>query len=215
MEFIEGYTLGEKVWVGLTENDQDIIISKIAEQLQLLRAIPSQGYYGRVNYQSFGPTMSIMRTRGTEMHGPYDTYHDFIEAMYRSAELRQADCSKSPNFHAVEIEFLSRFKAILGGSKGYKPVLTHMDPKLQNIIARPILGDGGDIKDWEVVFVDWEAFGWLPEFLQILRLEDRGSLRGENFEKFHKKLHSHFEDSYEAERDFCWNASLRTCFRLL
>ncbi|KAF1961200.1 hypothetical protein CC80DRAFT_543558 [Byssothecium circinans] len=45
-EFLEGETLNWKNWKKPSDKKHDNIYSKIAEQVRLLRPVPSEGYYG-------------------------------------------------------------------------------------------------------------------------------------------------------------------------
>ncbi|KAF2797009.1 hypothetical protein K505DRAFT_270242, partial [Melanomma pulvis-pyrius CBS 109.77] len=165
-EFVEGETLNHDKWLALDDEDQKLICYKLSEQFRLLRSVPPvEGYYGRVNHQGWSPWFPFLKTTGKEMLGPYQTYEDFVSAMCANAELRFAymNCE---DYGPIYVKFLSRLKSILDRTKSYKPVLTHIDPKFENIIIRPIKGAGGEIKDWEVTLIDWDMCGWLPAFMQ-------------------------------------------------
>ncbi|KAF2878228.1 hypothetical protein BDV95DRAFT_533480 [Massariosphaeria phaeospora] len=101
-EFIEGGTLTYNRWKGFSEDARETILSKISHQLQLLRSIPSEGYYGRIHKQPWRPHFGLLRTRCTEQCGPYDTYAEFIPATETSAEdwevtlIDWADCGWYP-----------------------------------------------------------------------------------------------------------------------
>jgi hypothetical protein len=53
MEFIEGTTILTDTWVKFSDAQRENITSGITEQLQLLRDIPSEGYYRRVKGSIF------------------------------------------------------------------------------------------------------------------------------------------------------------------
>lgn len=216
-EFIEGDTLTEKLWLGLEDEAQKIICSRLSEQFQLLRSVPSEGYYGRVYHQGWTPWLNLVRIRGKEMCGPYNTFKDLISAMYATAELRMADTNNASEYHPIRLGLLSQFKPILGGTKSHRPVLTHLDPKWENIIVRPVKeeGDSGEIKDWDVVLIDWDTLGWLPEFMQAASLDGRIMLDDEPKKTFKQRIFANFEDSYTAELELLEQLDLRGCYPIL
>lgn len=200
-EFIEGETLNPKIWEALDNKAQHIICSKLSEQLKLLQSIPSEGYYGRLHRQGWSPWIPFLRTRGKDMCGPYDTFDDFISAMYTTAELCQAKSDFSPDFDPWTQEFLSDFKQILGRTSGVTPVLTHMDPKFQNIIITPVSNQNGEeIDDWEVTLIDWDSLGWLPAFMQFAII--CASCYPEHEESWTRRIFANFQESYVTEVEF-------------
>lgn len=216
-EFIEGDTLTEELWLGLGDEAQKTICSRLSEQFQLLRLIPSEGYYGRVYHQGWNPWLNLARIRGKEMCGPYYTYEDLISAMYDTAELRMADTNHAPEYHRIHLELLSVFKSTFVKTEGHRPVLTHLDPKWENIIVRPIKedGDGGEIKDWDVVLIDWDTLIWLPAFMQVAALDSRILLDDEPKKTFNQRVFANFEDSYPTEREFLNQLESDTCYSVL
>lgn len=198
MEFIEGDTLDMDKWLALDDEAQTIICSKLSEQLKLLRSIPceGEGYYGRVYRQGWSP-LSFLRIRYKEMLGPYNTFDDFISAMYVCTEHDLATQNLADEFFPEEVEFLSKFKHVLGKTRGFKPVLTFLDLKWDNLIVRPIKGEDGEaIKDWEITLIDWHDCGWLPAFMQFAALEARIMLFGEDDAKFRQRVYANFEEAY-------------------
>lgn len=175
MEFLEGVTLSQNIYKAMDEETQKLICSRLGEQFQLLRSVPAppEEYFGRVYRQGLNPRLNLLYAQLKEMDGPYDNYDDFISAMYANVELDFTIMTILPEFMSQESEFLSQFKPIFGGTKECKPVLTHMDPKLENIIARPFKGDGGEIKDWEVTLIDWDTLAWFPVSMQCASLDER------------------------------------------
>ena len=180
MEFIEGVTLGS-IWASLDDEARKKICSKLSTQIRLLRSVPSEGYYGRVNYQGWGPHANLFRIRlGDNMKGPYNTYEDCISAMYNAAELRAADTDMGPELEPYAQLYLSQFKRTLSESGGHEPKLTHLDPKFDNIMVQPIEGAEGDVRDWEVVLIDWADCGWLPAWMQAVSFNHRIGLFDEH-----------------------------------
>jgi hypothetical protein len=113
------------------------------------------------------------------MCGPYDDLDSFVSAWYDNFDLRLASgCFREEPCEALWdsslVEHFSRFKPLLSGTAERRPVLTHMDLAMKNIIARQIKrADGQD--DWEVTFVDWDSFRWLPPYMQHASLREKTS----------------------------------------
>lgn len=201
IDFIEGDTLSETLWLDLDDEAQKAICSKLSEQCQLLRSIPAEGYYGRVHHQGWQPWLNLSRTRGKSMTGPHETYEDLVSDMYTTAKLRAAKTNAAPEFHPRSLAHLSQFISVFSRTKGFRPILTHLDPKWQNIISRPVkeMGDGDRFIDWDVVLIDWDTLGWLPSFIQGAALGARILLDNETKVKFNEMMLAGFEDSYPVE----------------
>lgn len=135
MEFIEGTTLDHKLWASLGEDERTQIWSKLAGQIQHLRSIPSEGYYGRVHKQGWRSWLCLLRTDGRTLVGPYDTYDDFVSAMFAAAETSAARMY-SEDWDPETESHLMRFKPIVSAWAGHQPTLTHLDPGLYNTIVR-------------------------------------------------------------------------------
>jgi hypothetical protein len=166
-EFIEGTTLDHTLWAGLGEDERTQICSKLAEQLQHLRSIPPEGYYGRVHKQGWRSWLRLLRTDGRKLGGPYDTYDDFVSAMFAAAECTGAFMD-SGDWHPVNESYLMSFKPTISAWAGHQPTLTHLDPGLYNTIVRKAQGTG----EWEVTLIDWAEFGWYPAWMQSVALHN-------------------------------------------
>ncbi|KAF2870923.1 hypothetical protein BDV95DRAFT_607212 [Massariosphaeria phaeospora] len=168
-EFLEGKMLLDG-FEPLDKPTRDIISSKLAEQLQLLRATPSPGYYGRVNGQPFDPMFPGMETNFRNFYGLFYHYDDLLTAMYRGAEVRMALCTRD-NYLEEQVKFLTDFKPILGATKDPKPVLTFRDIKRANMLLNSVRDSSGNIVDWTVTLVDWHMLEWLPGWAQAVCIE--------------------------------------------
>ncbi|KAF2818285.1 hypothetical protein CC86DRAFT_238921, partial [Ophiobolus disseminans] len=167
MEFIEGgYTLDYNMWKAISDDAHDKICKRIAEQLILLRSIPSEGYYGRVHNQGWEPSFMPFRTRYKELSGPYKTYEEFISALKTGAEVQCSISSWGSNFAPGVPLWLDKFVPTLATANGREPVFTHIDPALRNMIIRPLEGTMATAKDYEVILIDWSFSGWFPAWMQ-------------------------------------------------
>ncbi|KAH7090169.1 hypothetical protein FB567DRAFT_617466 [Paraphoma chrysanthemicola] len=174
MEVLEGETLSPREWSGLNVEQRENIHASMAEQLRLLRSVPSEGYYGRVNEQPYWPRLSLTTTDYETPHGPFKTYEDLLTAMLASAEVSAAwgvmigpGCLSPDLYEPDQIEQLEVFKDKFRAFGGHEPKLTHIDPGLQNVIIRPLDGETVQAaKHFEVSFIDWSCLGWYPAWMQ-------------------------------------------------
>jgi hypothetical protein len=204
MEFIEGGSLSHERWLALNQQDQGKIASKIARQIRLLRAVPSEGYYGRIMHQGWMPEFSLFRIRCAEMCGPYNTYDDCISALYATADARAAVSTMTPDFSPDQLLALTNFKNTVMECAGYEPRLTHLDLKLENIMVRPVQGESGTVEDYEVVLIDWACLEWLPAWMEAVTVLQRPDFASrldywafvwglsQGFEQFHLGVASFF-----------------------
>lgn len=209
MEFIEGEILSTELWMSLNNDAHKKICSKISDQLQLLRAIPSEGYYGRVHHQGFSPAVTLFRVRYKHMNGPYDTYEDCISAMYTSAEHRVTIMDWGEE-HIPEAElYLPKFKRTLSEWGSHEPTLTHLDLQLSNFIVQSGKKSGENADDWEVVIIDWAEAGWLPAWMQAVSLSQRFGLAIGDYKvdkrgttEFIQRVTQKFEEPYSEQMAF-------------
>ncbi|KAF2817553.1 uncharacterized protein BDZ99DRAFT_513791 [Mytilinidion resinicola] len=200
-EFIEGEVFDEAKWLALDEHARETICSKLSEQFQRLRAIPPEGYYGRVYHQPLRGAYHGFMVNIRGMCGPYETYEECASAMYASAELRGVDSfGDFPDYLPHVKVVLPQIKEVLEKTRGSKPVLTHMDPKFTNILIRSIKGAEGKKEDWEVVLIDWESLAWLPAWLQTVALNNKIDLFGEAMAAFMLRVTGGFGDPYTLEK---------------
>jgi thiamine kinase-like enzyme len=172
MEHLEGETLSAEKWLSLGDKARSTILSRLCEQLQLLRSIPSEGYYGRLHRQGWSPMLNFLRKMQPGMAGPFDTYEEFVAALCSSARLTTAMGCCLKDFDARESYWLPQMESTLLACNGRQPVFTHMDPSIWNTIIRPIPGRQGE-EDWEVTLIDWEYTGWFPAWLQTWSFIDK------------------------------------------
>lgn len=184
MDYIEGISLEDNNFAELPVRSQDIILAKVSAQIQYLRSLPSEGYYGRVHRQGWlEPPAGIETLTNAQpsVVGPFNTYEEFISAIFRTQEVLEAGLRKGgvagpvreEEFNATWLSNMAKLWPIFPGWNPHEPKFTWLDPKLPNMIARPIRRDTED-EDWEVFLLDWEGCGWLPAWVQALQVEQRG-----------------------------------------
>lgn len=175
-EFLDGISLDDNRFAAMSKPDQDIIVQRLGEQIQLLRSVEPEpaGYYGHVNYQGWSPLLSHLRLFKPGLRGPYDTYEEFITTLCDSYELLIAIGCISADYSPLDVKHFLKLRQILPASKYRKPVMTHYDLQWRNIIVWPIdKSDQGETKDWKVAIIDWDFAGWAPEYMQKVSLKQR------------------------------------------
>jgi hypothetical protein len=101
------------------------------------------------------------------MRGPYDTYEDFVSAMYDSITFRAAENVRGEGYTKQSLEGLLDFKPVLLQSTNSRPVLTHYDLNFPNIMVKPIMNTEWDKTiDFEVTIIDWATLAWLPAYIE-------------------------------------------------
>jgi hypothetical protein len=215
MEYIEGEPFSYKKWISLSDKQRENIHSKLSEQLQLLRSMPSEGYYGRVDGQGFYPQIQLVQSDGKEIRGPYKTLEDLLSAMHTAAEIQaglKTSSTRDPEVYTPEqMLHLSRFKSILGKCSGSAPKFTHVDPAIQNWLVRPLDGALQDASDYEVTLIDWGGCGWYPAWVQMALFDitftgtfyDTATGWNEDEEKkFLERVEQGLEESFAEAREF-------------
>ncbi|KAF1960258.1 hypothetical protein CC80DRAFT_544708 [Byssothecium circinans] len=207
-ELIEGERFSGKLYMSLSDEGREKLLARLCEQLRLLRATPSEGYYGRVHNQGWSPLATPFHGGGLEMYGPYKTYEDFVSALNACIEIVAALCSgHDSNFYPEQELFLSGIKDSLAKSKGSRPTFTHIDPAGQNIIVRKLQGSEQGAEGWEVTFIDWSDSGWYPAWMQAWTCTERIHLfdgygaphYNEESRQIRQKVLQSFEDPYSEE----------------
>ena len=212
LKYIEGQSLNWKLWKSLNDDQHEKIHSKISEQLQLLRSVPSEGYYGRIDNQGFHPDLPLVRTDRKGVCGPYKTHEALLAVMYNAAELAAAFQGHSKygfeNFAPGQWDTLSKLKPILANCNGKEPTLTHCDLSMANIVVSPLDGTMQNASDFTVTFIDWNIFGWYPAYTQRIVLNtggvdwfDRTTLTCDNEgeKKWQERVAKYFSQSYEEQ----------------
>ncbi|EUC46588.1 hypothetical protein COCMIDRAFT_25417 [Bipolaris oryzae ATCC 44560] len=194
------YKLTYTDWMSSTEEERTTLCARLREQYRLLRSIPSEGYYGRVHCQAFDRKMGMFRTNCKQSCGPYKTYEEFTSAVIRSAEVNALIRRVQEGEYLCEDQdtMLSEYKQALEISADRKPVFTHVDPSLKNIILRRIPSTQDQPPDWEVTLIDWAGAGWYPAWVQGAAFDQRFGFWDESG-KFHADIDDEFVDKVFGE----------------
>lgn len=174
MEYIEGTELRYQDWKNYSEEERTTLCLRIGEQFRLLRAIPSEGYYGRVHHQGWSRKMGMFRTNTKQNCGPYERYEDFTAAVICAAEVNAMTYfTDEGGLTENQLLLISEYKRMLEKSTDRTPVFTHVDPALKNILIRRIPATDEQPPDWEVTLIDWAGAGWFPGWVQEGCFEQR------------------------------------------
>jgi hypothetical protein len=93
MEYLPGTPLTSETFKSYNSATQRTFGSKIAEQLKQLREVKqleSSPYYGRVNKQGWGSDFLMFVYPGRTTCKSYESYEEFIDAMFHCARYRAA-----------------------------------------------------------------------------------------------------------------------------
>jgi hypothetical protein len=203
MEYIAGGELTDERWANLSDKARSKFALRLSEQFQLLRSIPSEGYYGRVHRQGWLPYLSLIRSVQPGLAGPYDTYEDFVAALSSAVHLVVATRSYAEEFHHTEELPLSQLKNMLLTCNGRQPTFTHLDTAMHNIIARSFVNADGE-EDWEVTLIDWADSGWCPAWVQAVSLHEKlwTGFYPNAKDDLSRQVLSTFGEDYTAQVDF-------------
>lgn len=178
MEYIPGTTLSSELWITLSLTAQKDICAKISEQLRRLRQVKFECksfYYGRIGRLAWHRAFPMFSHSGQEACGPYNSYEDLKDAMFKTVRLRAAVGNLGRNLPPSAELALANFKRSLNADIGDQtPTLTYLDLKFDNIVIEKIpVGKEGDAEEYNVTMVDWQCLGWLPPWVQASAIKTR------------------------------------------
>lgn len=197
-EFLDGDAMSADKFDSMSKIDQDIILQRLGEQIQLLRSVQPEGdgYYGRIDYQGWSRLTTFVRSMKPGFRGPYND--DFLAALLEAFEFRFTVSHFEPEWLPRLIEHYAQLKRCLGASTEIKPVLTHFDLKWENIMVwRMERNTDEKANDWEVALLDWDHAGWAPAYMQKASLLERIAVPQEIRER--EDFCGFGKDEYKAE----------------
>jgi len=170
LEYIEGEQFNADKWLTLNNTQRDAVVFRFCEQLKLLRAVPSEGYYGRVKDQGYDALAGLVATNGKGLCGPYKTHEDFVSAVFTATEFEIA--FSTDEYKEEERKLLHELKDVLGNPIGSEPKLTHVELGMINWLVAPMDGETlQTASDYKVTFIDWNGLGWYPAWLQMAQIQ--------------------------------------------
>ncbi|KAF2002193.1 hypothetical protein P154DRAFT_152531 [Amniculicola lignicola CBS 123094] len=176
MEYIEGFHLDDDLYKSLDISLQEKAGKALGTQFQALRAVPSEGYYGRVNNQGW-PAAEILAEGPSEENpdilGPYSSYEQFINMLYNSALFKAATLRVQSDYGKEQLLILRNFIYSLScvPESERVPVLFHRDIHWQNIIFTEVRSPSGEVCDYKATLIDLERLSWLPKWMQLGMLD--------------------------------------------
>ncbi|KAI0528209.1 kinase-like domain-containing protein [Xylaria bambusicola] len=151
-EFVEGLPLGDYL-ESMTVEQVDNIQKQLTAQMDILRCIPAQGYYGAIGRRPFIDPYS------SEEYGPYDEYTDFNTAWF-GIYFPHNDTKR---FTDIKKFFTISFECIATAKRHTYPVFTHGDLHEENIIVRSC---------GTPVIIDYETAGFYPAYHERLVMQN-------------------------------------------
>ncbi|KAI5455759.1 hypothetical protein BGZ63DRAFT_397905 [Mariannaea sp. PMI_226] len=148
MENIIGEGL-DVMWNGMGCEEKEQVLGQLRDGLDVLRGIPSPGYFGCIGRQPFEESMFWTSAEGDvkdgSISGPFDTESQLIDAFVKKYLYYSGLVHKAEYYRRVLPLVLS----------GHRSIFSHGDLQRKNIMVKE---DGG------LVIIDWEAAGWYPEY---------------------------------------------------
>lgn len=154
------------IWPSLAESEKDDIITKLQHAFEAMRKAecPWPDFFGGLDR---GPVPHYLffsqRHEDEGFLGPFSGEPAFVAALvgnYRAL----VENNKRPDYKA---RFYEKYLATV--LQGHRPTLTHGDAQQKNIMVAEKTGlsksQGG--RSFDVVLVDWENSGWLPDFWEF------------------------------------------------
>ncbi|KAK4499339.1 hypothetical protein PRZ48_009852 [Zasmidium cellare] len=162
MERVKGVQL-EGVWEGLSDGEKDSIVEQLRRIFARLRQVecPWPGFLGGVDGGGVRHGLFVDQRRDEHLlHlGPFSDEAAFVEALTANYRV-QVENNGHPD---VRARFYERH---LGDVlRGHRTVLTHGDLHRRNIIvSEKARSERAGDRSFDVILVDWESAGWLPDF---------------------------------------------------
>lgn len=161
MERIPGVQL-DSIWDSLTVTEKDSIVEQLRLIFQTLRATecPWPNFIGSLDGGSVHHYL-FYDQKGSGTHlGPFHDGDSFVTGMVGNFRAL-VERNRRPDY---KVRFYE--KHLPRGLQCHRSTLTHGDIGRQNImvIQRPSAADTMGERSFDVVLIDWEKAGWLPEF---------------------------------------------------
>ncbi|KAH8902911.1 hypothetical protein BR93DRAFT_221671 [Coniochaeta sp. PMI_546] len=146
MENIPGATL-QSQWPSLTDDEKASIARHLRESFDLLRNIPSPGYFGALGERKLTDDVFWTSEDIRDINGPFETSNELVNGIVNRYIRDGGD---------RVIHKAAYYARVLPGVlQADRSVFSHNDLQRKNIIIRP---------DGKVVIVDWAGAGWYPPF---------------------------------------------------
>ncbi|KAJ4295611.1 hypothetical protein N0V90_007624 [Kalmusia sp. IMI 367209] len=174
MEYIDGVmvdSLAEEL-----EDRPRLIVEigkKIGEQVRHLRSVEPEDpkHFGRIGGRAYVHMAPFDHAPAPDFsYGPFKSYEECVKRIIHSGKLNSAmghnDSEFTPLDKALFRDAPSAFLDYPGPSDR-RPVLSHMDLQLTNVMVKLIRDKKGEaISVEEVVIVDWETLCWMPSWFE-------------------------------------------------
>lgn len=138
-----------EAWPRMTASEREVIGNQIGHQLCQLRNVPQpkesptqEIYYGRVGYQRLESISGMFGDPRRPLCGPFNSYEEVVEEMASTAEKEACTIyvgGYGDGWDKEPGEKVKQFRPTLLAAKpeDRRPVFTHLDLKLSNMVLRP------------------------------------------------------------------------------
>jgi aminoglycoside phosphotransferase (APT) family kinase protein len=164
MELLPGESL-EKIWPTLGESDKALITGKLRSIFTQMRDLPSPSFYGDVCRRDLPNNLFWTEEKLPSISGPFQNEHNLNMGLVEKLRMNAAGFKSRFNKADFYARNLSR------SLHNHPPTFSHSDVQKKNILVQEIPAKSpGQVKDFEVGVVDWEAAGWYPSYWEYVSL---------------------------------------------
>lgn len=170
MQRVPGMQL-HSIWPSLAQSEKDDIIAKLQQIFDAMRKAecPWPDFFGGLDGGGVHHYLFYSQHGDKKFLGPFSGEPAFVAGLvgnYRALVER----NNHPDYRA---RFYEKYLARV--LQGHRPTLTHGDVQQKNIMVAENTSRRNDQggRSFDVVLVDWENSGWLPDFWEFFCASDR------------------------------------------
>ncbi|EPS40018.1 hypothetical protein H072_6170 [Dactylellina haptotyla CBS 200.50] len=185
-ELLSGDNLA-KLWPCLQMEEKDLILSRLREMVQQIRALPAPNLFGSISHGRVMHDLFRIFADDPKANKPFVNEYEFLMALINKIRLDAQDNKR----HSYIGDFFERelLPEFIRNEIKHKPTFTHADFHPGNIIVEKRNGK------FDISLVDWEASGWYPSyweyvsaFLTVEWVDDWGPRLGDIIESWPSEL---------------------------
>jgi hypothetical protein len=164
LERLPGESL-EKTWHTLGESDKALITGKLRSIFTQMRDLSSPGFYSDVCRRDLPNNLFWTKEKLPSISGPFQREHDLNMGLVK--KLRMNAAGRKSRFNKADFYVRNLSRAL----RNHPPAFSHSDVPKKIILVREIpTKSPGQVKDFEVGVVDWEAAGWYHSYWEHVSL---------------------------------------------
>lgn len=157
MEYLRGETL-EELWPGLQQEAKDLILLKLRQVLEQIRAVLAPSFFGGISGGRLTHDLFRIFADDPNANEPFSNEREFIMSLINKVKLDAQDNKK----HSYISDFL--LPQFTRNEAKHVPTFTHADFHQRNILVEKTQDQTG----YTISLVDWEAAGWYPSYWEYV-----------------------------------------------